>query len=442
MIDPNNIKILTFISDQGGCYTYRCAIPYKELLRFNVDTKCLPFFPSAPNAPKPNLWALVNQMQRFDLVIVQRMTDMKYFQLIWDAAHLLNKAIILEVDDDYLHLEKHNPCYYGTALDNPLLSKMLELSRLGHKEEVEKLRPQLEFSRIQGIEGYKKLLSMVDAVTVTTKELADVIRPYNKNIYVLPNNVEEVYWERDYVAEECDSEGHLIKSESQKEVERRTGMSCVPAFFQDGNKDGTLKTDGNGNPLYKRIVRVGYTGTSSHGQDFTSIERYWLRYTKDYASSIWPVYIGDSYFCDKQLDHRGRRMFIQQQPYDTYKLNIRNLDIGIAPLEPTPFNMSKSDIKAVEYSMWGIASVLPNYITYSRSFKHGETALFYNNGQEFYQCLEVLTNDHNLRETIGSNARKYVDSDRLEKHQAQARRDIYVREIENKQAHSFIPAGV
>ncbi len=57
--------------------------------------------------------------------------------------------------------------------------------------------------------------------------------------------------------------------------------------------------------------------------------------------------------------------------------NIRNIDIGIAPLAPTIFNMSKSDIKAVEYGSWGIPSLLPRYVTYSRNFVEEENCLMY-----------------------------------------------------------------
>jgi glycosyltransferase involved in cell wall biosynthesis len=87
--------------------------------------------------------------------------------------------------------------------------------------------------------------------------------------------------------------------------------------------------------------------------------------------------------------------------------------------------MSKSSIKAVEYGMWGIPSVLPNYVTYTRNFTNEQNCLTYNNSREFEEQLSRLIDDHDLRETMGQNARDYVRDNRLEHLHAEKRFNLY-----------------
>jgi hypothetical protein len=48
------------------------------------------------------------------------------------------------------------------------------------------------------------------------------------------------------------------------------------------------------------------------------------------------------------------------------------LDIALAPLEVTAFNLGKSDVKALEYGMSGAAVVAQNMPVY-QTLRHGET---------------------------------------------------------------------
>jgi len=199
------------------------------------------------------------------------------------------------------------------------------------------------------------------------------------------------------------------------------GLASIPAFWPKPVK----QEDGSIIQKPTRLLRIGYSGTSSHKEDFKTIQKGLNRLAKKYANQMWFVWLGDSWFADQQVDGRSRRHFIRETPYEIYRYNMRNLDIGIAPLEPTPFNMSKSDLKALEMASWGTCPVLPNYVTYNRSFTHGQNCMMYNNEQEFFDCMEHLINNPSLRKTLGNNARKYVYEQRLEKHHALRRYKLY-----------------
>jgi glycosyltransferase involved in cell wall biosynthesis len=108
-----------------------------------------------------------------------------------------------------------------------------------------------------------------------------------------------------------------------------------------------------------------------------------------------------------------------------YLFHLRNIDIGIAPLARNIFNMSKSDIKPVEYALWGTPAVLPNFVTYNRTWKNNETCLLYDNDREFKECMETMINDHELRTRLGAAAKKYVQENRLERQHSEKRYKIY-----------------
>jgi hypothetical protein len=117
---------------------------------------------------------------------------------------------------------------------------------------------------------------------------------------------------------------------------------------------------------------------------------------------------------------------------DCYNFNLRNLDIGVAPLEPTIFNMSKSDLKAMEYASWGVVPVLPNYITYSRFWTPGKNCLMYRNNEELYKCIEFLITHHAERESLARAARQYVADHRLQKYDSERRYNFYKSLIDSK----------
>ena len=413
------MRILTLSSDLTGCFQYRCKIPLSALKRHGIVWDNCTSLPSSPLSPGFDLNALIKLFSHYDLMIVQRLLHLDLLELIKKACFLLSKPLIFETDDDYLHLERHNPCYFSTNPNDQLLQRFYKLLEEGKRKEADAIYPFLEDSRLRGIAGYKKALALFDGITTTTEELRQTLLPYNKNIKVLPNNVEQVFYERDYQIEQVDENNNIVNSQT-------FGMYNIPAFFPDRLPDGKPVINEKNETPFHRILRVGYTGTSSHIDDFRSIEEYWDRLVKKYADKVWFVYIGDAYFYQKQVDNRKRRLYIPaSNHYDTYKFNIRNLDIGIAPLQPTFFNMAKSDIKAVEYGMWGVCPVLPDYVTYSRNWKNQQTAFLYKNGKEFYECMDSLINTPALVYATGKKAQEYVETYRLEDNNTEERINFY-----------------
>lgn len=411
------MKVLCFQADLGGCYIYRIKIPFDELKAYNVDIKSVPFIPNKPGVPQFNY--LIDVMKEYDLVILQRCYLKHIADQVSAVAKFLGIPLVFETDDDYLHLEPDNPAYYsiippGVIEGNPS-------------------RAEMEMHRQKALEGYKDILRMADAVTVTTEELKHTILPYNRNVHVLPNNVVRTYEFRTYDPEHVFAENGKIPVANFTRADNRVikeihGMYSIPSHFVDVGKQKMFQTP-----------RIGYSGTMSHrGQDFNTIKQYWYKLIDKFSDSSWFVYIGDQFFYDEHdIYVKGRKnikfknIHIPPSQYDLYMFHLRNLDIGIAPLALNNFNMSKSDIKAVELASWGVPCVLPKFITYTRNFVHGETCLTYSNGREFMECMETLIMDPKLRFEMGQKAQQYVENNRLEKHHAKRRYDIYRELVDN-----------
>lgn len=405
------MKVLCFQADLGGCYVYRIKIPFDELKRYDVEITAAPFIPNRPGTPQFNY--LVELMEPYDLVILQRCYLKNIAETVYTVCRFLGIPMVFETDDDYLHLEPDNPAYYS-IIPQEILDSRPSFS-------------ELEKHRLQALEGYKDILAMADAVTVTTEELKWTILPYNRNVHVLPNNVVRTYEFRSYDPEHMFAENGKIpvanfNRPDNAVIKEIHGMYSIPSHYVDHNSRQLMGTP-----------RIGYSGTQSHrGQDFNTIKQYWYRLIDKFNDSSWFVYIGDKFFYDEhdvyvkgKKNLRHKNVWIPPSQYDLYMFHLRNLDIGIAPLSLNTFNMSKSDIKAVELASWGIPCVLPNYITYTRNFKHGETCLTYNNGREFLECMNTMITDPKLRYELGQNAQRYVQENRLEKYQAKARYDLY-----------------
>lgn len=398
------MKIVVYLGDILACYTYRLHHPHAALTG-KVQVQYYPFIPNMPG--QVNVQVICDHLHQTgaDMVMIQRCYTQEIVSQIKTACEFLGIPLVFETDDDYIFLPRHNPAYLA----------MIPKEKLVGADEA-----RIRQLRHEAVQTYINIISVMDAVIVSTEELKQTLAPYNKNIYVIPNCMGRVWERRDHNPEEAFIEKDPNSPDFNKLVIKSTHrLWSVPDYRVENNK--AIQTP-----------RIGYTGTLTHrGEDFDSIRYDWEKLIKKYKRDIWWVFLGDPYFFDhylsviktNNLPHRG--IHIPSSEYDLYMFNLRNLDIGIAPLGTNIFNMSKSEIKGMELACWGIPSVLPNYVTYNRFFKHGENALLYNNGREFSEYIELLVNDPQLRNQLGQNALHKVKNERLEEHWAPYRYQVY-----------------
>jgi glycosyltransferase involved in cell wall biosynthesis len=92
-------------------------------------------------------------------------------------------------------------------------------------------------------------------------------------------------------------------------------------------------------------------------------------------------------------------------------------DIAISPLQVTPFNRYKSDIKFLDYCAIGAAGVFSRIAAFQDSVQHGATGMLVDNQPEnWVQAFEELIGNGLLRSSIARMATNYLYSERILAH--------------------------
>jgi glycosyltransferase involved in cell wall biosynthesis len=203
------------------------------------------------------------------------------------------------------------------------------------------------------IDAVEFAASAAHLVTVSTEPLAEVMRRYNDNVVVLPNHIEA---------------GLL-------EVER---------------------------PRRDRVT-VGWAGGDSHYRDFDSIAPQLRRFLERNPHVDFHN-IGTSYLRAFKLP--GRHTDWHADIWGYYRSI--DFDIGIAPLADTPFNRSKSAVKALEYAALGIPVIASNTDPYRPFVVDGVTGWLVRHEHEWGKRLHELCSDAAMREEMGAAAKKHA----------------------------------
>ncbi len=117
-----------------------------------------------------------------------------------------------------------------------------------------------------------------------------------------------------------------------------------------------------------------------------------------------------------------RKVFRPALPYNDYLDAMATCHILLTPLEGTFGELFKSDIKYLEASARGLATVASAAV-YADTIVEEETGLIARSLEDWPAALGRLLGEEALRTRLARNAWEYVRSERMFAHQAQARRD-------------------
>ena len=213
------------------------------------------------------------------------------------------------------------------------------------------------YAREQVRDMCQHAMEISDMITTTTETLAEVLRQHNSNVHVLPN--------------------------------------CIPEWVCDTEK------------VRQERPRIGWMGGGSHGLDVGLIASPVRRFIKRFPG--WDLHlIGTDYRPTFKVP-QSRAFFTQwvqvnEEEYRYYRLP--DFDIGLAPLTPDVFNMSKSPVKALEYAALGIPVIASDWHPYRDFVRHGETGFLVKRDHEWLHYMSILAADDDLREGMGKAARE------------------------------------
>ena len=119
-----------------------------------------------------------------------------------------------------------------------------------------------------------------------------------------------------------------------------------------------------------------------------------------------------------------RKTFHKAMPYEAYLDLMASCDIALMPLEGSEPELAKSDIKFVEASSRGVATIASPAV-YGASIRPGETGLIAETLADWPERLGELLADPALRRRLAEAAHAAVRESRMFAHQAARQRDWY-----------------
>lgn len=162
-------------------------------------------------------------------------------------------------------------------------------------------------------------------------------------------------------------------------------------------------------------IKILWQGGIAHYEDWFPLREALGRITEKYRDVHWIIW-GAQYPWVNELIPPHRYTFHDWCPYQEYKLRLVMMDhdISLAPLSDNVFNKCRSAIKWYEASVLRkpAATLAQNTGPYKDEIIDGETALLFNNPEEFEAKLSLLIEDVRLRRTLANNAKDWVSQNR------------------------------
>ena len=353
------MKIAFFISERAGCGHYRIRLPYKALKAAGYEVELFDTYGVAerwsglqkvhvPIAKIDNPLRVDGQdlvdLGYFDVIVFQLLWDEKLYGFI-QILQALGKKIVIDMDDDYTCLPSTNPAYY---LQHPRCETK--------RDEAGKIIRFIIHDKVVNnrMEILTKALNIADAITVSTPELAETYRAFNRNVYVCYNKID--------------------LSEYRLEKPKR------------------------------KIPVIGWAGSTTHIDDLREITGLPEALRREgYKFKFVIANFKDGLKLFEFAD------FIPGTDIFNYPKILTNFDIGLVPLRENKFNSGKSEIKGMEYNALGIPFVASNIAPYKRYVRAGENGFLVkeNRLKHWLKYVKLLL-DRKIREQMSQRSLEIV----------------------------------
>jgi len=166
-----------------------------------------------------------------------------------------------------------------------------------------------------------------------------------------------------------------------------------------------------------KAITIGLVGTKTHYNDWSFAKDALYRIAEKYQHIHFVI---GGYLPD-YLQDLPRLTFIPPCRYQDYPHMVRQIDIGLAPLDPDDqFNVSKSAIKVLEYWASGTAVIATDCSVYRRVVTNGQNGLLCTSPNDWFESISLLIEDAHYRNMIVVSGDYYLKT----------KRDMHRRAIE------------
>lgn len=345
------LKALFFIPSDTGSAFYRVIQPARLLHQHGLAlvAHVLPRGEDLDKVGEAIAWA---DVLVFSLVCSERRAE------LITRVREYGKRVIMDMDDDLFNLSPYSPHYVNLGLEECVHvtedGREVKLWEDGKNIDLEKNRANKRW--------LEACLQAVDLITVSTPHLAKVYGEYNRTT-VIPNYVDLTLWPR----------------------------------------SGRVEYPGG-------AVRLAWRGGWSHYEDLMwvkrPLERLFERHDKlKLIMSGW---------CPQGFVAKLGEERVERYPFAGNALYVSHLaglgaDAAFYPWKPIPFNQGKTNLAWLEWSALGVPGVYPALSPYTEDIRHGDTGLVAMSEEGWFESLNRLVKDRNLRERIGRAARAEVE---------------------------------
>jgi processive 1,2-diacylglycerol beta-glucosyltransferase len=246
------------------------------------------------------------------------------------AKHFSGAKLVLDIDDEPFDINPTHPLFK-------------ELTEKSHR--------------------VRRMIEIADHLVVSTNELKESLKGFNKPITVIPNAIDPKIWE--------------VKKPKKR-------------------------TDGK--------IRIGWIGSASHFSDTQVINEAFDEILKKYPQveiHLCGFAMNESQRGNREFLHTGTIGYAEFPQF----LADLDLDIAVAPLIDSKFNRCKSNIKWMEHSMLEIPMVLSDITPYSDCVKNYKTGYLAKNKNQWVKYLGWLIENEKKRKEIGKAAKEAVLKD-------------------------------
>ena len=193
----------------------------------------------------------------------------------------------------------------------------------------------------------------------------------------------------------------------------------------------------------EQAVRILYMGTMTHGDDLAMLEYPITRLKEEYGDRITFEIIG---VVPGVHDAWYTALIVPPGVEGDYREFVKWLgsqsrwDIGVAPLIDNESNSCKSNIKYLDYTALGLASVCSDVTPYNEAIDNGLTGILVeNNSEAWYQAIKRLMDDALYRRELVARAHKDLYTQYTLDAQSEMRKGIW-KEISSTKSIRMIHA--
>lgn len=241
------------------------------------------------------------------------------------------------------------------------------------------------------IAGARTMIEEAHLVTVTTDYFKKEWSHLNKNIEVLPNCVK--FHGGD------DHEYAKLPGSEEPTIDK------VQKYFKDKN------------PI--DLIKIGFIGSKSHDIDLKFIYAPLRTILKKWAGTVKVIFFGLKPVDNDLANHPYVEWSAQTVPPSQFRKAIFGfLDIGLVPLRNIPLNRAKSNLKWLDYSLAGTATICSDVGSY-KELIHGVEVLKFYDYESCIEQIEELIKNPNMRKDLVMSSLKKIDRNFTIEKQAQ-----------------------